>query len=233
MSSTRLPGKVLLEVQGKSLLEHHLDRVRRAKLVDETVVATTTRPTDDPIVVLCARLGVPCVRGSETDVLSRYVLAARQHRAEAVVRVTSDCPLIDPHVMDQTIRAFLDSKPPADYASNRLVQTYPRGLDTEVCTMAALLEADREGTLPSDREHVTYFLWRQPQRYRMINVPGSRDLTRHRWTVDTPEDFSLIRNLLDALYPSRPQFTLADCLAVLDRHPDWPQINAHVEQKVP
>lgn len=233
MTSTRLPGKVMMQVQGKSLLEHHLERVRRARLVDETVVATTTRQTDDPIVELCRRLDVPWVRGSESDVLSRYMLAARGHNAEAVVRVTSDCPLIDPEIMDRTIQAFLDGQPNVDYASNRLTPSFPRGLDTEVLSMSALESADREGTLPSDREHVTYFVWRQPERFRLVNVASPRDLSAHRWTVDTVEDLTLVKHLIDSVYPTRPEFTLADCLSAIERNPSWTQINAHVEQKAP
>lgn len=233
MTSTRLPGKVLMTVQGKPLLEHHLDRVRRMRLVDETVVATTTNAADDPIVALCDRLGVPYVRGSEADVLSRYQLAVQAHPAEVVVRVTSDCPILDPGIGDQTIRAFLDRWPQIDYASNRIVRTYPVGLDTEVFSREALEIAAAEATEQSDREHVTLFLWRQPKRFRILNVACEQDLGDHRWTVDTPEDFELVRRLIDGLYPVNPDFGMQDCLALLSRHPEWHKINKHVVQKWP
>lgn len=233
MTSTRLPGKVLMTVQGKPLLEHHLERVRRMRLVDETVVATTTNAADEPIVALCKRLGVPYVRGSEADVLSRYQLAAQKHPADVYVRVTSDCPILDPVIGDKTIQAFLDRWPEIDYVSNRVVRTYPVGLDTEVFTREALEIADREATEQPDREHVTLFLWRQPKRFRVLNVACDQDLGGHRWTVDTQEDFDLVRRLIDELYPVNPEFGMQDCLAALTRHPEWRQINQHVAQKWP
>lgn len=233
MTSTRLPRKVMLEVCGKTLLQHHIERVQRAKTVDEVVVATTVNAADDAIASLCAKLDVRCVRGDEADVLSRYVLAAREAAADVVVRVTSDCPLIDPDVTDRTIQAFVDRMPAIDYASNRLVHTYPRGLDTEVLGRAVLDAAGSEATRPDDREHVTLFVWRQPTRYRLHNVANDSDLSRLRWTVDTPEDFELIRRMFETLYPINPRFGLAECLQMLAVHPEWERINAHVQQKMP
>ncbi len=233
MSSTRLPGKVLVKVQGKTLLAHHIERARQASSLDAVVVATTTNPADDAIVALCGDLGFAVVRGSEGDVLSRYALAARQHRADFVVRLCADCPLIDPDIVDAIVRAFLDHGPGLAYASNRLVHTYPRGLDAEVCTAAALYEADCEATDAADREHVTPFIWRQPQRYRLLNVPCHQtDVQDHRWTVDTAEDLELVRRIIDALYPTKPQFRMQDCLAVVDAHPDWAALNSHVQQRL-
>ena len=231
MTSTRLPGKVLREAAGRSLLGHHIERVRRAATVDEVVVATTANATDDVIAGWCAREGVAVFRGSEHDVLSRYVGAANEHDADVVVRVTSDCPLIDPEVIDLTVRAFAAEALDCDYASNRIVHTYPRGLDTEVLWRSVLNTAAREATDAPDREHVTLFVWRQPERFRLVNLQADGDYSRHRWTVDTPEDFELMRRIIEDLYPRRPAFTFADCLDCIRRHPDWPSINAHVEQK--
>lgn len=231
MTSTRLPGKVLLEVLGKPLLEYQIERLRRVRQADLIVVATTTNAADEPIVALCTRLGVSVWRGSEQDVLARYHDAARAHAAELVVRVTSDCPLIDPGVIDQTIGYFLNGRPQFDYVSNSLERTFPRGLDTEVFWSRTLAEAYAEAADLEEREHVTPYLYRRPQRYRIGNFAGPDMLAQHRWTVDTPEDFELIRNVIGALYPVMPEFDLAAISAFLDLHPELVALNAHVEQK--
>lgn len=231
MTSNRLPGKVLRTVLEKPLLEYHLERVLRSRLADQVVTATTTNDADEPIVELCRRLGVPCFRGPEDDVLARYHAAASAHGADAVVRVTSDCPLIDPAVIDRTIAAFVDNLGRVDYVSNRLAPSYPRGMDTEVFSFAALDEAQAGARKLVEREHVTPFIWMRPKRYRLMNVAYGHDESRHRWTVDTPEDFELIRRILEAIYPTNPEFTLADCLALVAQHPDWQALNRHVRQK--
>lgn len=231
MTSTRLPGKVLKEVMGKPLLEYQLERLKRVQLADEVVVATTTKETDDPIVELCDRLSVQLFRGSEDDVLSRCFNAAKEQVADVVVRVTSDCPLIDPMVVDQTIQYYLNHQPDIDYASNSLERTYPRGMDAEVFSFKALQTAFYEATAQPDREHVTSFIYRHPQRFHLSSVAYHCNQSQHRWTVDTSEDFELIRLILEALYSENPAFTLEDTLALLDKHPDWMTINAHIEQK--
>ncbi|HBQ25201.1 MAG TPA: acylneuraminate cytidylyltransferase, partial [Syntrophomonas sp.] len=158
MTSTRLPGKVLKEVLGKPLLEYQIERLRQVRLADELVIATTTNDTDQPIVELCEHLGGAYYRGSEEDVLSRYYEAATQFKADAVVRVTSDCSLIDPGVMDEVIGLYINNRDNYDYVSNTLERTYPRGLDTEVFSMAALEKAYKEAGEQPDREHVTLFM---------------------------------------------------------------------------
>lgn len=231
MTSTRLPGKVLLTVLGKPLLEYQIERLRRVKLADGIVVATTTNITDQPIVDLCGRLNLPCFRGPENDVLARYYEAATLHRADVVVRVTSDCPIIDPDVVTEVIRYYRGHQDCCDYVSNGLRRTYPRGMDTEVFSYKALCEAFLESTDDADREHVTPFIYRHPERYRLANVAFREDQSRHRWTVDTAEDFELVRRIIEALYPVNKDFTLDETLKLLDSHPDWAKINAHVEQK--
>ncbi len=231
MTSTRLPRKVLKEVLGKSLLEYHVERLLQVTNADEVVVATTTNDTDVPIVELCGKLGVACFRGSEEDVLSRYYGAALEFGADVIVRVTSDCPLIDPAVIDRVIGRFVERQPEVDYVANTLERTYPRGMDTEVLTFAALDEAHREATETPDREHVTRFVYMHPERYRMQNVAFESDQSGHRWTVDTPEDFELIRLMLEAFYVAKPRFTLEDCLEVSSQHPEWSKINKQVKQK--
>ncbi|WP_255547281.1 cytidylyltransferase domain-containing protein [Oxynema sp. CENA135] len=231
MTSTRLPGKVLKQVLGKPLLEYQIERLRRVKLADEIVIATTTNQTDDPIVNLCDRLSVAYFRGSEQDVLERYYQAATAHKADVVIRVTSDCPLIDPQVINQVIDYYLQSQSNYDYVSNSIKRTYPRGMDTEVFSYSVLEQAFLEATAQPDREHVTPFIYRQPQRYRLGHVTYSEDCSHHRWTVDTPEDFELIKKIIETVYPNEPYFTLEDCLGLLQQHPDWYFINSHIEQK--
>lgn len=231
MTSTRLPGKVLLEVQGRSLLEIQLERLRRCSRVDQIVVATTTNPQDDPLVTLADRLGLASFRGDEMDVLARYAGAARMAGADWIVRVTSDCPLIDPEVVDAVIQLAQDPAKALDYASNTLDRTFPRGLDAECFTARALFEADAEARLPGEREHVTPFLYRHPGRYRIAQYSGEADHSRHRWTVDTPEDFLLVDKLLRALLPVNTEFGWRDALVLMEDHPDWFLLNTAVPQK--
>jgi len=231
MTSTRLPGKVMKPILNKPMLEYQLERLARVERTDAVIVACTTNKADAPIVELCQRLGLAVFRGSEEDVLSRYYGAAKAHRADVVVRVTSDCPLIDPQIIDAVIRCYRSAQGRYDYVSNTLKRTYPRGMDCEVFSFRILEEVFIEATDLPDREHVTPFIYRQPQRYHLSNVPYIGDQSRHRWTVDTLEDFELIKRMMEALYPTNRRFTMQDCLALLDRHPDWAVINANVEQK--
>lgn len=227
--STRLPGKVLLPVAGAPMLERMLERIRAAKTPFELVVATTTDPSDEPVARLCARLGVLAFRGHPTDLLDRHVMAARAVRADRVVKIPSDCPLVDPAVIDRVLDHF-DTTPGLDYASNLHPPTWPDGNDVEVMTAAALEEAWREATRPHEREHTTPFLWDQPERFRIGNVRWQTgvDLSAsHRLTVDYREDYELVAAVYDALYtPDRPVFSLEEVLALLERRPDLHAINA-------
>lgn len=231
MTSTRLPGKVLKTVLGKPLLEYQVERLQRVQLADAIVIATTTNDTDQPIVDWCDRCSIPYYRGSESDVLSRYYEAAQAHQADVIVRVTSDCPLIDPTVTDQVIQAFHDRYSGVDYVSNCLQRSYPRGLDTEVFSFRALQESFEQATTAAEREHVTLFIDSQPDRYHLAGITHAKDESHHRWTVDTAEDFELIRRILETLYPVKPDFSWQDVLKLLADHPDWVAINAHVAQK--
>lgn len=228
MTSTRLPGKVLKTVLGKPLLEYQIERLRRMKLADEIVIATTTNDTDQPIVDFCNRLDLPFFRGSEEDVLSRYYGAAVEYKADIVVRVTSDCPVIDSALSDKAISFFL--KPQNDYDYLRLFQ-YPRGLDTEVFTFKALEESYLEAEEKPEREHVTPFLYRHPERYKVKYMSPVEDYSHHRWTVDTPEDFELIKRIIEELYPIKRMFDYVDILDVLAKNPEWYYINKEVRQK--
>jgi spore coat polysaccharide biosynthesis protein SpsF len=231
MNSTRLPGKVVKKVLGKTLLEYQIERVRRAKLISEIVVATTTNDGDEPILDICRQLGLAYYRGSEHDVLARYHGAATAFKTDAIVRLTSDCPLIDPQTIDRVIAYYWKHQLLFDYVSNIAKRTYPRGMDTEVFSAKALRIAYQEATALHDREHVTPFIYNHPGRFRLGSVQYERNLSHHRFTVDTTEDLQLITNILEALYPTNPQFTLEDILEVLDKRPEWCEINALVSQK--
>jgi spore coat polysaccharide biosynthesis protein SpsF len=226
MGSTRLPGKVLEAIAGRSVLACTVERARRSALAEETVVASTDRPADVAIEAECRRLGVPCFRGSEPDVLDRYLQAARLFQAGAIVRVTADCPLIDPRVMDRVIGAFLAEGP--DYASNTLERSYPRGLDTEVVSLEALERAGREAVDPGQREHVTLYVWKNPALFRLLSVRAEQNLGHHRWCVDVAEDLELVRAIYGRLGDD-PSWE--EVLALMEREPELVKINAHVAQK--
>ncbi|MFX4261970.1 cytidylyltransferase domain-containing protein [Pelotomaculum propionicicum] len=231
MTSTRLPGKVLKPVLGKPLLSYQIERLRNVKLADELVIATTTNETDQPLIDLCTSLNVPYFRGSEDDVLARYYGAAMAYRADTVVRLTSDCPVIDPGVVDKIINYYNVHLPLYNYVSNTLKRSFPRGMDTEVFSVNVLKEIFFEATAPADREHVTPFIYKNPGRYKLANVLCEYDESRHRWTVDTMEDYELIKRIIEALYPQNPNYILDDILKLFEKNPDWFLINSLVEQK--
>ena len=230
MSSTRLPGKVLREILGKSILEYQIERLNRVEFSDQLIVATSTDPSDDPITDLCKTLEVPVFRGPLEDVLARYFLTAQHHQLETIVRITSDCPLIDPPIVDEVVRRY-NSDSALDYVSNNFERSYPRGLDTEVFSMRALQKAFTNASLAPEREHVTYFIYTHPELFQLATVRCPKDLQNHRWTVDTVEDFELISKIITEIYPRKPNFTLPDVLALLDQHPDWIKINQQIQQK--
>lgn len=230
MGSTRLPGKVLMNLEGRPMLERQLERLQRARTPDAIVIATTTNSRDQPIVELATRLGIATTRGSEDDVLDRYLRAAQEHAADVIVRVTADCPLIDPDVLDTCVYVLL-SDPTLDYVSNTLQRTYPRGLDVEVLTRHTLETAAHEAADPADREHVTRFIWRQPERFQLGSVTDDKDCSHLRWTVDTAEVMKLIKRIYEDLFPSKPEFTLPDVLRHAERQPALHALNSHVKQK--
>lgn len=231
MGSTRLPGKVLKKVLGKTLLEYQIERVKRAKTIDEIIVATTTKKSDDQIVQLCQQLSIPYYRGSEEDVLSRYYEAATKFNVDVIVRLTSDCPIIDPNVIDKVVELFLENMDRYDYVSNTLTRTYPRGMDTEVMSYKVLKRAHEEAKELVYREHVTAYIYHHTDQFRLCNVSNEKDESKHRWTIDTKEDFLLIKNIVETLYPINPLFTFRDVIQLLYEKPEWVKINAHIEQK--
>ena len=228
MGSTRLPGKVMKDLGGATVLAQVINRLRRATLVGEVVVATTHDAADDVIVEECDRLSVAFFRGEQKDVLDRYYRAAHAFGAEAVVRITSDCPLIEPETTDRTISTFLDRRP--DYASNAIQRTYPRGLDTEVMTSDALARTWREAREPYQRSHVTAYIYENPEKFDIVSVSGEADYSRHRWTLDTPEDLKFIRAVYER-FGNDPNVYWRDVLALLECEPQLLELNCRVRQK--
>lgn len=231
MASTRLPGKVLADLGGKPILAWVVDRAARAKRINQVVVATTISPDDDAVVDFCRARGYAFFRGSMHDVLDRYYQASREFNAAVVVRLTADCPLIDPSMLDETIDTFLGVDPPLDFAANRLPgdRTVPIGLDIEVCTAAALAIAWREAQQPHQREHVMPFFYEQPERFRVRHIRHDPDLGDLRWTVDTPEDLELLRQVVAHFDDDR--FSWQDVLALFQEQPELAEINAGVQHK--
>ena len=229
MGSTRLPGKVLAPILGQPMLDRELERLERVRTPAEVIVATTTLPADDPVVDVARRRGISAYRGPDDDVLARFAGAAASIGAAIVVRATADCPLIDPGIVDLAIGRVRSGE--CDYASNTLVRTYPRGLDVEAFTRAALDIAHRESRNPAEREHVTPFIYRRPDRFRLCKLAATKDHSAERWTVDTAEDLKLVRRVYAALYPSLPDFGMTQVLALLDAHPEWRALNSGVPQK--
>lgn len=226
--STRLPGKVLSKVLGRSLLSYQIERLKRVATPSRLVVATTCQERDDSIVELCEQEGVECYRGSEENVLDRYFRAAKYYRASTVVRLTADCPLIDPAVVDWLAKAYFHSAPRCHYARNRGL---PRGMDVEIFSFESLAAAHQRAKHPEEKEHVTPFIYRHPSLFNTCYFDWTPPLPSWRWTVDTSEDWELIRLLIEYLYPTKPHFTLADLAEAMITHPHWAEINSHVRQK--
>lgn len=231
MGSSRLPGKVMLPLRGGRVIDHVVARAAAIPGVDEVAVATSTELGEQPLVDHLTRVGVRVIRGPEHDCVRRYRIAADALAADAVVRITADCPLLDPEVSGQVVNRFVEAAGALDYVSNVVERTYPRGLDTEVLSVKALREADRDARRADHREHVTQFVWSQPHRFRLAGVSGEADHSSHRWTLDTPEDLALISRIFNALWQPGVPFGLDETLQLLVRHPDWVALNAQVEQK--
>ena len=252
MSASRLSGKVMLELAGAPMLAHVIRRTRRASMVNEVIVATTTAEEDDAVVNLCQTEGIHCQRGSQYDVLDRYYQTARRFGATTIVRITADCPVIDPGLIDETIKlqrglvanpeqvAYIGRAAQEklggmlDFAANRLPppwgRTFPIGLDVEVCTFAGLELAWREASRPHQREHVMPFFYDQPERFHIGLLNHVPDYGALRWTVDTPADMDLLRRIYTH-FDGRDDFTWLEVLTLVQQHPDLAQINARVTAK--
>ena len=255
MGSKRLPDKVLLDIAGEPMLVHVVERTKQATTIDQVVIATTNERAEDPIAELCSQRGYACYRGSSFDLLDRYYQAAKLYEAEVIVRITADCPLIDPEIIDKTVNAFLglqenhtisisdsakDTSPgsqhlyPYDFAANRLPppwgRTYPIGLDTEVCAFQGLEIAWQEALEPHQREHVMPFFYENAERFHNILVDHEKDYGALRWTVDTPEDLELVRRIFAHFHP-RINFSWLEVLDLFEQEPELAKINDNIQHK--
>ena len=230
LTSARLPAKVLKPILGKPLLWWHLTRLQRARRLDGIIVATTEAPGSDPIAAIAEELGLPVHRGSEHDVLARFDGAAAAMGAATIVRVTSDCPLIDPALVDQVIELYLAHHPATHYTSLD-VERFPRGLDTEVFSRAALDAALAEAADPFEHEHVTPFLWRRKERFGFRQLGTAQPFGHYRLCVDEAADLALVTALVERLAPTHPDFGWRDCIALLDAEPALAALNAEVQQR--
>jgi spore coat polysaccharide biosynthesis protein SpsF len=228
MNSSRLPGKVMKPVLGRPMIERQIERLLRCKRIDQLIVATSSLPEDDVLETLCDSIRVPVFRGDLDNVLDRFYRAAVPYNPKHVVRLTADCPLTDPLLMDELIDFYLERQ--CDYASNCQEPTLPDGLDAEIFSFAVLKEAWREAVLPSHLEHVTAFIREHHERYRIENYKYHRDLSHLRWTVDEFEDLEFVRKVYEKLYPSNPEFNTEDIVALLDREPELLEINKHFKR---
>ena len=231
MTSSRLPGKVLMRAVGKPMLQHMIERLKRVPSLDGIVVATTVNTADDAVAQLAERLGVGYHRGSEDDVLQRVLDAAYSYNVDIIVETTGDCPLIDPALVEHCIQGYLGAD--VDYVSNVIERTYPIGMDAQVFATEILADVAARTDDPNDHEHVSLYIYRHPEQYRLFNLSGPAELTRPdlALTLDTAEDYLLLSNILEALYPSNPKFDLADILRFIDANPELCQVNDHVKRK--
>jgi spore coat polysaccharide biosynthesis protein SpsF len=229
VGSSRLPGKVLLPLAQKPLLERMIERVRAAKTAFELCVATTFLAEDEPIVSLCRRMDVACFRGHPRDLLDRHFAAGRAHAADAVVKIPSDCPLIDPSAIDRVLSAFLDTGVRYDLVTNLNPPTWPDGNDVEVMPISTLETAFVEATREHEREHTTPFIWERPERFAIRNVAWETGLDyafTHRFTIDYPEDYAFIAAVYAALSAEGRVFALAEILDLLEQKPALRALNA-------
>ena len=228
IGSSRLRGKVLADIGGRPMIAHVIERASRIEGITDVVVAIPDLTEDDSLASVIRSIGAPVVRGSSDNVLDRYLTALDATDADVVVRVTADCPLLSPSVSSAVVAAYAQGD--ADYASNTLERTYPRGLDTEVVSAEALRIAGREATDPAEREHVTPFVWRRPERFALRSVRAATDRSALRWTVDVEVDLALVRAIHDEL--GSEAFDIEEILDVIERRPELATRNAGVAQKL-
>lgn len=225
MGSTRLPGKVLAPVCGRPLLWHLMNRLRVVPTIERLVVATSVEPADDQIAEFCLSSGLECFRGQEQDVLDRFFQAAKYHAADVVVRITADCPLIDPEIVDRVVG--LQIKGLWDYTSNTIERTFPDGLDVEAFTFEALQRAWHQATLMSEREHVTPYIWKHRELFSIYQYTQSANFADMRWTVDEPEDLEFVSRVFEYFDDGGRLFLMDDVLELIDKQPQLSAINSH------
>jgi spore coat polysaccharide biosynthesis protein SpsF len=231
MTSTRLPGKVLLKIGDETILSMLVKRIKSITIIDEIVLATTTNKSDDILEQFAISIGIKCYRGSENDVLNRVINAADSVNADLVVEITGDCPIIDPNLVEQTIRMFLVNN--ADYVSNSITRSYPDGMDTQVFKLSTLKQVEKMTNDPLDHEHVTLFIYNNPDLFKIINLIAPPDLF---WpnlglTLDEQSDYELIKKIVESLTPINPFFNCQDVISLLKANPEWVEINQSVKRK--
>jgi len=230
MGSSRLPGKVMLPLLDEPLLSRMIERVKMAQYVERIVVITSILPADDPIVNFCIDHKIECFRGHPTDLLDRHYHAALFYQADAIAKIPSDCPLIDPLAIDSVFRTFLENHGQCDYISNLHPPSWPDGNDVEIMTFNSLFAAWQEAAEVFEREHTTPFLWERPERFRIFNVlweTGLDHSDKLRLTIDYLSDYSFIKAIFEHLYPTNKSFSVLDILALLDQKPELMSINSH------
>lgn len=232
MASSRLPGKILMDLAGKPSLERLVERARRSKYVQEVVVATTVNASDDAVEAWGKKAGVSIWRGSEDDVLKRVLDAATAYKADVIVELTGDCPLVDPALMDEVIAHYV-AHPELDYVSNNKERSYARGFDVQVFSRAVLAEVDRLTQDPADHEHVSLYIYEHPERYKIatLRAPEALFAPEQRVCVDTEKDYAVVRSIFEALLPAKPRFDARDVMDYLRAHPEVARLNAEVKQK--
>ena len=229
MGSTRLPSKVLMDLNGVPMLQYQVDRIKQSKLIDQVLVATSVLPQDDEIASFCENNNILSFRGSEDDVLSRYYHAAKECNADAIVRLTADCPMLDPEVIDKTIALFQQDN--IDYAANTVPpesSKYPDGSDVEVFSMFALKRAYQEATNEEDREHVTFYFWKSKQKdtFKTAQLSNHEDFSKYRFTVDYPEDYEVVKMIDDELKKKNQFGSLEEIVEILNNHPEIVELNS-------
>jgi spore coat polysaccharide biosynthesis protein SpsF len=231
--STRLPGKILKEIYHKPMLGHVVNRLSHSKLIEKIIVATTNLTEDDQVQEFCEANNFSFYRGSSEDVLSRYFETAKTFGAKIIIRITSDCPVIDYSIVDRMLEEFISANrlSKLDYLSNTLTRTFPRGLDTEIFSFNTLTKAHQEATRKYEREHVTPYIYNNLDLFAIKNFSNEKDYSFHRWTVDTQEDFNLVERIYKSLYEKNKLFLFEDILKLFEEEPDLIRINQDIQQK--
>lgn len=223
VSSTRMPGKVLSKIEGKPLLWHIIERVKKAKKIKKVILATTNRKEDKKLIAIAKEQSIDFYAGSENDVLDRFYQAAKKNHADIIVRITSDDPFKDPKIIDSFIRYFLNNK--IDYLSNTIKPTYPEGLDVEIFNFKALEKTWKEAEKMSEREHVTPYIWKNPKKFKIKNLLYKKNLSYLRWTIDYPKDLKFAKEIYKRIYHKKKIFLMEDILKILDKEPKLKKIN--------
>lgn len=227
--SSRLPQKVLRKIKDKTLLELYINRIRKSRLIDNIIIATTTEPEDNIIENLAKKIKIDCFRGSENDLIDRYYQCAKKYNADIIVRLCSDDPFVDYQIVDRAIQIFKDNQ--ADFVTNHFDPTYPEGLDIEVYSIGALEKSWQEAKLLSEREHVFPYVQNNQDQFKIINFTQDKDYSHLRWTIDYECDYEMTKVIYDYLYGKKPIFLQEDILQLLEKHPEISEINAHIKRK--